>query len=354
MMGTYHRARKLPQRERQLPSQWGDMCAPRLGLQEASSLSRRIRVYCDDETTLRTHLGSTSADIREAPDGEESSLTDALEPRLLTMLFEDCDTREFQVDGRAAHLNSVAVVSRPRRSQFDLMAEALRRRLAVPHGLVCLGGSSEAFRGHHGRGWAALRGNLHLTVAFRPQRPIEHFGPGALALGALACVDAVDTLTGGTVPSGIHWVNDVVSGDRKLAGVLTWSQLQGGRVDALLLGIGLNVLSLPVGVQDAAVRAATCLAQLVPDVTLAQATAALGAALDRRYSQLLTEGGRPLVEDYRRRLTLIGRRVRHVSDLAAPVSPAREGTVRALGDGLELWLEGHGSPLVEGRVALLD
>ena len=40
---------------------------------------------------------------------------------------------------------------------------------------------------------------------------------------------------------GLKWPNDLFAGDRKLAGVLAESSVRGGAVDALVIGIGMNV-----------------------------------------------------------------------------------------------------------------
>jgi BirA family biotin operon repressor/biotin-[acetyl-CoA-carboxylase] ligase len=326
--------------------------------------SRTVEVLSDHPGTLASHLGvpATTSGAAEpsaggcVPRGALLPTTDApgLPSELRRRLFETTPASRQLLACDMRHLGPLVLVSQPSRSQFDVLAEALREHLDVPDGLVCIGAQSTAFRGHHGRSWVALEGNLHLTVALRPKRPIEHFGPGLLALGALAAVDAVDELTQDASLAGIHWVNDVVVRGCKLAGILAWSQLQGGRVDALLLGIGLNVLARPIGVADQAVAGALCLKDLVPEVTLAQATSSLVRALDRRIGTLLTAGGQPLVADYRRRLTLLGRRVRHVSDRSPQGEPPAEGIVSALGEGLELWLQGQAAPLLEGRVALLE
>jgi BirA family biotin operon repressor/biotin-[acetyl-CoA-carboxylase] ligase len=55
-------------------------------------------------------------------------------------------------------------------------------------------------------------------------------------------------------PLRVKWPNDVVVGRKKLAGILVESRLDGARVDALVVGIGVNVhaRSLPEEIAETA------------------------------------------------------------------------------------------------------
>ncbi|UCH60850.1 MAG: biotin--[acetyl-CoA-carboxylase] ligase [Anaerolineales bacterium] len=67
------------------------------------------------------------------------------------------------------------------------------------------------------------------------------------ALGALAVCDALNQDFSTQIPTQIKWPNDVVAGRRKLAGVLAEAHWQGQALQAVILGIGINVApdSLP-------------------------------------------------------------------------------------------------------------
>lgn len=77
-------------------------------------------------------------------------------------------------------------------------------------------------------------------------RPAASFDPHLVTTAlALAAAGAVEATTG--VRLGVKWPNDLVAGtaadpdDRKVAGVLAESVLDGGTVAAVVAGIGLNV-----------------------------------------------------------------------------------------------------------------
>ena len=96
-------------------------------------------------------------------------------------------------------------------------------------------------RGRRGRTWGAAPGSsLLFSVLTRPRLAVEaaHLVTTALALSAAG---ACDSLVG--VRPGLKWPNDLVVSDRKLAGVLAESVVAGGRLEAVVVGMGLNVRS---------------------------------------------------------------------------------------------------------------
>ncbi|HEU5057326.1 MAG TPA: biotin--[acetyl-CoA-carboxylase] ligase, partial [Kofleriaceae bacterium] len=106
------------------------------------------------------------------------------------------------------------------------------------HGTVVVARAQRSGRGRLGRSWLSAPGeSLTLSCVLRPALAPDALPPLTLAAG-VALAEAV----AGAVPAvRVHWPNDVVVGDRKLAGILTEMTTRGGRVDSAVLGIGLNV-----------------------------------------------------------------------------------------------------------------
>jgi BirA family transcriptional regulator, biotin operon repressor / biotin---[acetyl-CoA-carboxylase] ligase len=109
------------------------------------------------------------------------------------------------------------------------------------HGTVVHADQQTAGRGRFSRRWISPPGNLYLSVVLRlglpPARNVEL---GFLA--ALAVADAVDALLPRQARATLKWPNDVLVRGGKIAGILLE---QAG--DAMILGIGLNVLHAPRG-----------------------------------------------------------------------------------------------------------
>src|SRR5262249_5814013 len=117
--------------------------------------------------------------------------------------------------------------------------EALARaRAGAPHGLVIVADEQTRGRGRLGRVWHSPPGdNLYLSVLLRRDRPPAW----ALPLPLIAGVAVSDTLEGFSCGTAIKWPNDVLIDGRKVAGILTESSTVGGRLEAIVVGIGVNV-----------------------------------------------------------------------------------------------------------------
>lgn len=113
-------------------------------------------------------------------------------------------------------------------------------RAGAAEGSVVVAEHQSAGRGRLGRPWNAASGqNLMFSLILRPSLPPESLG----LLTMLAGVALVDTLRHYTSPllPQIKWPNDILLEGRKCCGMLLESSLSGSQVEAVVLGIGLNV-----------------------------------------------------------------------------------------------------------------
>lgn len=139
----------------------------------------------------------------------------------------------------------------------DLLSEAAA---GAPEGLVLVADHQTAGRGRLDRTWSAPPGaSLLVSVLLRPRLDPEAAFL-VTAAGAVAACQACSQVA--AVFPGIKWPNDlvVVAGERftgrKLAGILAESVVSDGRIDAVVLGMGLNVNwpeVLPAELADTAV-----------------------------------------------------------------------------------------------------
>lgn len=180
----------------------------------------------------------------------------------------------------------------------DLMALA---RAGAPEGVVLVADHQRAGRGRLGRTWTAPPGSsLLLSVLLRPPLALDSAHALTTAL-ALAAVEACRDVAG--VAVGLKWPNDLVVAvpgadgtgpvaERKLAGVLAESSLEGDRFAAVVVGLGLNVAwsgDPPDELADIAVTLGHLTGEAVDRGDLAVAVL---RGLDRRYATLLEPGGR--------------------------------------------------------------
>lgn len=115
-------------------------------------------------------------------------------------------------------------------------------------GTVVWAREQTAGRGRHGRSWASPPGNLYLSVILRPDcRPAD-----APQLGFVTGVALAETLRRlSDIPVALKWPNDLLANGKKASGILLESAADAdGRLDWLVIGVGVNVASSPADLPD--------------------------------------------------------------------------------------------------------
>jgi len=127
-------------------------------------------------------------------------------------------------------------------------AKALARAGAADGTLVWADEQTEG-RGRRGRPWRSPPGNLYLSLVLRPECAASR----AAQLGFVAALglgDALTPLVGPALPLRYKWPNDLLADGKKLAGILLESETSASdRVDFVVLGIGVNLVSAPEDVE---------------------------------------------------------------------------------------------------------
>jgi BirA family biotin operon repressor/biotin-[acetyl-CoA-carboxylase] ligase len=121
--------------------------------------------------------------------------------------------------------------------EIDSTNDALKRaaKHGAAHGTLYVAESQTRGRGRQGRAWLGERGESILaSVLLRLKCDPRRLPPLAIVAG-LATRDAI----GGS--ARIKWPNDVLIDGKKVAGILVEAVLSGTRVDAIVVGVGINV-----------------------------------------------------------------------------------------------------------------
>jgi BirA family biotin operon repressor/biotin-[acetyl-CoA-carboxylase] ligase len=105
-------------------------------------------------------------------------------------------------------------------------------------GLAIVAEEQTAGRGRLQRAWSSPKGaGLYFSVLLRPEIPVDQW-PLITFMAALAVGDALREAAG--VQTDIKWPNDLLSGERKICGILAETiDTPGGR--AVIIGIGINL-----------------------------------------------------------------------------------------------------------------
>jgi BirA family biotin operon repressor/biotin-[acetyl-CoA-carboxylase] ligase len=181
----------------------------------------------------------------------------------------------------------------------------------APEGATVLAEEQTEGRGRLGRAWVAPPGSsLLLSVVLRPPLGQEAVWLTVAAAG-VALAEAVDAVAPAAGPAALKWPNDLELHGRKAAGLLAEAHLDGDRLAAVLLGMGVNVTQgaadLPPEVADRATSVS--LAAGAP-VDRADLLAAWAGRFLGGYQALCAGRPGPVLAAYRERLATVGQRVR--------------------------------------------
>jgi BirA family biotin operon repressor/biotin-[acetyl-CoA-carboxylase] ligase len=173
--------------------------------------------------------------------------------------------------------------------RYEKSCPSTQRLLAAgdPEGAVAVADEQTEGRGRLGRSWSAPPGtSILVSILLRPDVESARL-PELPIVGGKAVSTAIEAETG--VAAAIKFPNDVLIGNRKVAGIL--AEASDGRV---VLGIGINVNQtadqLP---PDAQTEPTSLRIETGKELDRASLLAAVLASLEEQYQRWLGEAKRP-------------------------------------------------------------
>jgi BirA family biotin operon repressor/biotin-[acetyl-CoA-carboxylase] ligase len=182
----------------------------------------------------------------------------------------------------------------------------------VPSGHVIVADAQTHGRGSRGRVWSSPGGtDLYLSIIDRLPVALAELPPLTLAVG-LGVAEAADALLSarGAALSQVKWPNDVWIAGRKCAGILVEASTIANALDAIVIGIGLNLnrMEFPEELgQATSLRLSSGVQQPFDRTT---ALCALLASVERWVDRFAHDGAASIVEALTPKLALLGRRAR--------------------------------------------
>jgi BirA family transcriptional regulator, biotin operon repressor / biotin---[acetyl-CoA-carboxylase] ligase len=192
--------------------------------------------------------------------------------------------------------------------------DARRAALAgVQAGHVIVADAQHSGRGSRGRSWESpAASDLYLSIVDRLPVALAELPPLTLAVG-LGVAEASDLLLRGTgaPASQVKWPNDVLIGGKKCAGVLIEASSIGETLDALVIGIGLNVnrdaFPEPLNATATSLRLAS---GCDPSLDRNRALCVLLQCVEHWVDVFVAQGAASVVQALTPKLALLGQRVR--------------------------------------------
>lgn len=186
----------------------------------------------------------------------------------------------------------------------DARAAALA---GAPDGHAIVADAQSQGRGSRGRTWTSPPGqDLYVSVVARVPLALAELPPLTLAVG-LAVAETADAYLEPGRTAQVKWPNDVWIDRNKCAGVLVETVSLGAEVQALVIGIGLNVnrRAFPADLETPATSLALA-SEAHADLDRASVLAYLLTRLEVRVDSFVHEGLAPVLAALDTRLALRG------------------------------------------------
>jgi BirA family biotin operon repressor/biotin-[acetyl-CoA-carboxylase] ligase len=208
----------------------------------------------------------------------------------------------FTIGGLNTHLIGRKLFCYPSLTSTMDEAERLAKE-GTPEGTVVIAEEQTAGRGRLGREWLSPKGNIALSIVLYPS--LEQL-TALNMIASLAVAHSIEKVAG--LKAEVKWPNDVLINGRKVSGILVESALRGKVVDWAVVGIGVNI-DLPSTSSPGAAIEATSLSQEVGQKGSPQEVLkTLLSEIERLY--LAWQNGEPVYEEWREKLSTIGKEVR--------------------------------------------
>jgi BirA family transcriptional regulator, biotin operon repressor / biotin---[acetyl-CoA-carboxylase] ligase len=204
-----------------------------------------------------------------------------------------------------------------KRSLDSTQSVALRRAERKPSEakLVVIAQTQTSSRGRFGRRWYSPAGGLWLSIMLRPKIPFHLSTILPFAVAVAVCV-ALKSVTG--LEPKLKWPNDILIGDRKVAGILMDLSSQEDEILYTVIGIGINAnfASSQLGkIGFRSCKPTSLFDQLRKPILLEHVTAEIVEQLGKylclleEWSQSGQAGRNPIIEEWKRRSLMLGREV---------------------------------------------
>lgn len=182
-------------------------------------------------------------------------------------------------------------------------------RDGAPSGTLVIAREQTAGRGRRGRSWISPAGEgLFMSLIIRPEGPAEDTALLSLQT-ALAVQRAIAEVSG--LEAKIKWPNDIVCKGRKVCGMLLEMDMEGGRVQSVVAGVGVNVhqKQLPDEIAETASSLDLLSGRTIDEQALVSAFLQAFAEVE----QMARQGGSVFMDAYREASATIGQRVQVIA-----------------------------------------
>ncbi len=202
----------------------------------------------------------------------------------------------------------------------------------MQEGFLLVAGEQTKGRGRYGRTFFSPQGTgVYFSLLLRPKGVLAQQGTGLTAMAAVAMCEAVKELSG--KPTGIKWVNDIYVNGKKVCGILTEASmgLESGRLDYVILGVGVNVYPPETGFPESLIdKAGVVFDEMQDDMK----NRLIALFLENFGAYYLKQSEKSYIEKYKEYSLVTGKQIQVLSEYGK-----REAYVLGIDDDCRLLVE---------------
>jgi BirA family biotin operon repressor/biotin-[acetyl-CoA-carboxylase] ligase len=135
----------------------------------------------------------------------------------------------------------------------------------ISHGEIILADQQSQGRGRQNRNWISPLGNLYFSLVLQPKIAAQKI-PQISFLAIVALGQAVEKLVGMSNLINFKWPNDLLIGQKKVAGLLLESKIAQQNCEFVIVGIGVNIDSKPENTIFPAASLKDFSAEILPEI----------------------------------------------------------------------------------------
>ncbi|UCH51493.1 MAG: biotin--[acetyl-CoA-carboxylase] ligase [Chloroflexota bacterium] len=211
-------------------------------------------------------------------------------------------------------------------------------------GTVVIAGTQTAGRGRIGRTWLSPEGSLAMSVILKP--PLDNL-PQLIMIASLAAVRAIKQIAG--LETQIKWPNDVLIKGKKVCGILIENEVNEGRVNFAIIGIGINANFDPIAFPEIAEIATSLSQELGAEISKVELISTLFFELEQLY--LEAQSGKPVYKEWQENMETLGRYVQVKT--GETVEKGKAETVTEKGNLILRRTDGSLAEIVAGDVTVI-
>ena len=202
----------------------------------------------------------------------------------------------------------------------------------MQEGFLLVAGEQTKGRGRYGRTFFSPQGTgVYFSLLLRPKGVLAQQGTSLTAMAAVAMCEAVKELSG--KPTGIKWVNDIYVNGKKVCGILTEASmgLESGRLDYVILGVGVNVYPPETGFPESLIdKAGVVFDEMQDDMK----NRLIALFLENFGAYYLKQSEKSYIEKYKEYSLVTGKQIQVLSEYGK-----REAYVLGIDDDCRLLVE---------------